>query len=59
MAENGLKSGKSLSEFTELRRPQADAIRDISMGAIPVPDRKNGCSGPIDQKGGGQVSGAE
>ena len=31
MAENGLKSGKSLSEFTELRRPQADAIRDISM----------------------------
>ena len=31
LSEDGLKSGSSLSEFAALRRPQADAIRDISM----------------------------
>lgn len=31
IAENGLKSGKSLAEFASIRRPQSDAIRDISM----------------------------
>lgn len=31
MSEKGLKPGKHLSEFAALRRPQADAIRDISM----------------------------
>lgn len=31
IAENGLKTGKNLSEFASIRRPQSDAIRDISM----------------------------